>query len=142
MAAPDRMKLGTPMSLLAQENHNPVSNDCRAGASILSRAGARLSFAAMDLCSLEILVAEWLAGTRAIRNGCWGVVLGVDRSAVGSNLSMKHLWIREETRCTASVPEDDSFTGTDDIVPDQRHKARHRLAGINRVQQNPLCAGH
>ena len=22
---------------------------------------------------------------------------------------MKHLWIREETRCTASVPEDDSY---------------------------------
>ena len=55
---------------------------------------------------------------------------------------MKHLWIREETRCTASVPEDDSFTGSDGIVPDQRQKACHGLTGINRVQQNPLCAGY
>ncbi len=58
--------------------------------------------------------------------------LGVNRlaAAAASNLSMKHLWIREETRCTASVPEDDSFTGSDGVVPDQRQKACHGLAGI------------
>ena len=55
---------------------------------------------------------------------------------------MKHLWIREETRCAASVPEDDSFSGSDGIVPDQRQKACHGLASINRVQQNSLCASH
>ena len=61
--------------------------------------------------------------SRAIRNACRGVSLGADRPAAASNLLMKHLWIREETRCTASVPEDDRFTASDGAIPDQGQKA-------------------
>jgi hypothetical protein len=61
------MKLGTPMSLLAHQNHNLVSNDLPSrcvnplqGWSTPLARFERVTFAAMDLCSVEILVAEWL----------------------------------------------------------------------------------